>query len=208
MSLRERKKLRTRETISNAAIELFLKHGFDQVSITQVADAAEVSRRTLFAYFPTKEDLVIERFADHETESGRVVRARADGVTPVAALREHFLAGLAARDPITGLNDVPEIFGIYDLVLRTPSLTARMLQFNGNGQRELAEALTETAGLTPLVARLAAAPVVSVLWTLALANHERIASGTSADDCYEHAVEAAAQGFSLLEDGLGSVGLR
>lgn len=68
MALRERKKLRTREAISTAAIELFVEHGFDQVSITQVAEAAEVSRRTLFAYFPTKEDLVIHRFADHEDE--------------------------------------------------------------------------------------------------------------------------------------------
>ena len=74
--LRERKKQRTHAAISEAAIALFLEHGFNQVSVAQVAEAAEVSKRTLFAYFPTKEDLVVHRLADHETEFARVVRAR------------------------------------------------------------------------------------------------------------------------------------
>src|ERR1041384_7757078 len=74
--LRERKRQRTHAAISEAAIGLFLRHGYDQVSVAQVAEAAEVSRRTLFAYFPAKEDLVVHRFADHETESARVTLAR------------------------------------------------------------------------------------------------------------------------------------
>jgi AcrR family transcriptional regulator len=74
--LRERKRARTHAVISDTAIALFLEHGFDQVSVAQVAEAAEVSKRTVFAYFPTKEDLVVHRFADHETEAARVVRAR------------------------------------------------------------------------------------------------------------------------------------
>ena len=85
--LRERKKKRTHETILNAALALFVEHGFDQVSITQVADAAEVSRRTLFSYFPTKEDLVTFRLSDHETESARVVRARRCRATTCHAVR-------------------------------------------------------------------------------------------------------------------------
>ena len=76
MGLRERKKVRIRETIAATAIRMFLEAGFDQVSITDIAREAEVSRRTLFSYFPTKEDLVLQRFADHEDEAARIVRAR------------------------------------------------------------------------------------------------------------------------------------
>src|ERR1700677_677891 len=127
--LRERKKQRTHPAISDAAIALFLERGYENVSITQIAEAAEVSRRTLFAYFPTKEDLVVHRMADHETEAARVVRARPADVAPLATLRAHFLDGLRRRDPITGLNDVPAIDAFYRLIFGTPDLLARLEGF-------------------------------------------------------------------------------
>ncbi|WP_329409506.1 TetR/AcrR family transcriptional regulator [Nocardia vinacea] len=65
MGLRERKKRHTRAAISDAAIRLFLADGFDAVSVVDIAATAEVSKRTLFKYFPSKEDLVVHRFADH-----------------------------------------------------------------------------------------------------------------------------------------------
>ena len=89
MGLRDRKKARTRDAISGAAIALFLQRGYDAVSIAEIAAAAEVSRRTLFAYFPTKDDLVLHRFADHEDEAARVVRAREPDVAPLDALHRH-----------------------------------------------------------------------------------------------------------------------
>jgi AcrR family transcriptional regulator len=196
--LRERKKQRTRAAISNAAIELFLDNGYDQVSISQVAAAVEVSRRTLFAYFPTKEDLVLHRVADHETESARV--ARAHPAAPLAALRAHFLAALARRDPATGLCDMPEVLALYRLILGTPSLSAGMLRFRENAERGLA---AELGGLPEPTARLAAAQIVAVQWRLSMDNHHRVASGTSADDAYLDAVRTAEQGFDLLIAGLG-----
>ena len=208
MDLRELKKHRTREGISNAAIELFLAHGFDQVSITQIAEAAEVSRRTLFAYFRSKEDLVLYRIADHETESARVVRERKPDDPPLASLYVHYLDGLRNRDPITGLSAVPEQLAFYRLIMQTPALMARMLKFNENAEQALAEALHETAGLPELTARLAAAQIVSVQWTLSLANHRQVFAGVDVDRLYPEAVEAAEQGFSLLANGLGSAGLR
>jgi AcrR family transcriptional regulator len=56
--LRERQKRQTREEIARAAMELFLARGFDAVTVAQVADAAGVSEKTVFNYFPAKEDLV------------------------------------------------------------------------------------------------------------------------------------------------------
>ncbi|MCS7484533.1 TetR/AcrR family transcriptional regulator [Umezawaea endophytica] len=203
--LRERKKQRTHETISNTAIALFFEHGYDQVSITQVADAAEVSRRTLFSYFPSKEDLVTHRLADHETESARVVRGRPSGQSPLDALREHYLDGLARRDPITGLTDLEPALMLYRLILETPSLAGGMLKFKDNGERALAEALRDTAGLPDFTARLAAAQVMAVVWTLSLANREAVVAGAGADAVYPDAVAAAEAGFAQLASGLGVV---
>ncbi len=107
MGLRDRKKARTRDAISGAAIALFLQRGYDAVSIAEIAAAADVSRRTLFAYFPTKDDLVLHRFADHEDEAARVVRAREPDVAPLDALHAHLRAALERRDPVTGLCDTP-----------------------------------------------------------------------------------------------------
>ncbi|WP_158882082.1 TetR/AcrR family transcriptional regulator [Amycolatopsis anabasis] len=204
--LRERKKQRTHAAISNAAIELFLEHGFDAVSVAQVAAEAEVSKRTLFAYFPAKEDLVVHRFADHETETARVVRDRPARLTPLAALRAHFLDSLRRRDHFTGLNDAPQTIALYRLVRETPALVARMSRFTDGAQRALAEALRETAGTPELTARLAAAQIVAVLWSLMLDNGDRLARGETADQRYPGAVLDAEHAFGLLKNGLRSLG--
>src|ERR1700735_5068356 len=126
MGLRERKKARLRETIAATAIRMFLEAGFDQVSITDIAREAEVSRRTLFAYFQTKEDLVLQRFADHEDEAARTVRARRADQPPLEALRAALLDALRRRDPSTGLNDDPEIMAFLRLISSAESLAARL----------------------------------------------------------------------------------
>lgn len=203
--LRERKKQRTYSAISGAAIALFLERGYENVSITQIAEAAEVSRRTLFAYFPAKEDLVLHRIADHETEAARVVRDRPGDVAPLTALRAHFLDGLRRRDPVTGLNDVPVIGAFYRLIFGTPDLRARLQGFRGTGERALGDALRETAGLPDVTARLAAAQLVAVQWTLAHDNMERLAAGESVDDRYPGAVADAEHAYALLCDGLGDL---
>ncbi|GAA1093129.1 TetR family transcriptional regulator [Streptomyces javensis] len=200
--LRERKKQRTHAAISEAAITLFLEHGFNQVSVAQVAEAAEVSKRTLFAYFPAKEDLVVHRLADHEAESARVVRARPPRTTPLTALREHFLKGLRERDPITGLNDHPHILKLTRMILDTPSLVARMERFKAGAEHELAQALRETADTPELTARLAAVQIVAVQWSLAQDNTRRVTYGEPADDRYAGAVADAEHAFALLENGL------
>ncbi|SEG83739.1 transcriptional regulator, TetR family [Actinacidiphila yanglinensis] len=203
--LRERKKLRTHAAISDAAIALFLAHGFQQVSVAQVAEAAEVSKRTLFAYFPSKEDLVVHRLADHETELARVVRARPARTAPLAAVRANFLDGLARRDPFTGLNDVPQALGLLRMILGTPSLVARMEGFRTGAERALAEALRETAGISEPTARLAAVQIVAVHWALALDNAARMAGGEPADARHPGAVADADLAFGLLEHGLGDL---
>ncbi|GAA2508395.1 TetR family transcriptional regulator [Streptomyces thermolineatus] len=205
--LRERKRLRTRQAISDAAIRLFLSEGFETVSVTRVADAAEVSKPTLFKYFPTKEDLVLHRFADHEDEAARTVRDRPAGVPPLDALHRHLLDGLERRDPITGLSDRPEAVELSRLLLATPSLVARLADYTARTEALLAHALAEAVGADPgdLACRLAARQVVGAQQLLGMDNCRRVSSGMPLDAAHREAVADADRAFALLRNGLGGL---
>ncbi|MFC6020016.1 TetR/AcrR family transcriptional regulator [Plantactinospora solaniradicis] len=201
--LRERKRQRTHDALSEAAISLFLRHGYDQVSVADVAAAAEVSKPTLFKYFPSKEDLVLHRILDHRGEAARVVRDRSPGEAPLAALRRHFLAGLDRRDPVTGLNDHPEVLAFHGMVFGTPSLAARVAQYATHDEEALAEALAEAApAADALDARLAASQIVAVQRVLARENWRRLTEGRTAAEVHADAVTAADHAFDLLAGGL------
>ncbi|MFF3317689.1 TetR family transcriptional regulator [Streptomyces sp. NPDC003035] len=206
--LRERKKERTRRAISDAAVALFLEKGFDAVSVAEVADAAEVSKPTLFRYFPAKEDLALHRFADHEDEAARVVAGRGEGVSPLDALRAHVLAGLERREPVTGLCDDADVLAFQRLLYGTPALVARLYAYQSRSEAALAQALGGASmaggavGGVSLEARLAAGQIVAVLRILAEENGRRIAAGESAADVYPEAVAAAEGAFRALREGL------
>ncbi|MFF4218001.1 TetR/AcrR family transcriptional regulator [Streptomyces nondiastaticus] len=204
--LRERKKQRTRQTLSETAIALFLERGFDRVSVAEVAAAAEVSKPTLFRYFPAKEDLVLHRIADHQGEAARVVRGRAPGESPLAALRAHFHARLDAGDPVTGLCDVPAVLAFRDMLYSTPSLAARLMQYAAEDERALAEALAE-AGADEVTAGLAAAQVIAVHHVLARDNWARLSDGNITDSVLAAAHADAEQAYGLLGAGLAAQGL-
>jgi AcrR family transcriptional regulator len=70
--------------VVDTAIAMFLADGFERVSCAEVAARAEVSKPTLFEYFPTKEDLVLPRITDHEEEAAEVVRRRPAGEPALA----------------------------------------------------------------------------------------------------------------------------
>jgi AcrR family transcriptional regulator len=201
--LRQRQAQRTREAIQDAATRLFLASGFHAVSVDEIAAAAEVSKRTLFKYFPSKEDLVIGGFADHADEAARTVASRPPGTSPLAALHEHFLDGLARRDPVTGLDDRPQTLAFVAMVLSVPSLQARLLLYQATAEQTLAEAL-EKSRPSPAdsTARLAACQIFAVCRTLAEDNRRCLVAGATARERYPGAVEAAGQAFALLRQGL------
>lgn len=202
--LRERKKRRTRQAISDAAIRLILDRGFERVSVADIAAAAEVSKPTLFKYFRTKEDLILDRIADHREESARVVRGRAAGESPLAALHRHFRELLVARDAISGLNDTPDSLRLRAIVYGTPSLAAHLLRYAARSEEALAEALHEAdpPGTDPLTARLAAAVIVAAHTRLAADTWARLSAGGTADELYPAALAAADHAFGLLSGGL------
>ena len=195
LGLRQRKKQRMYETLSEIAIRLFLEKGFDAVSVAEIAAAAEISKPTLFRYFPAKEDLVLHRIADHEDEAARVV-VQSDEA-PLVALRRHFLEGLERDDPVTGLNDHPRVLAFHSLLYGTPALVARA---HGHLERQEA-ALAEALG-GDLDARLAAGQIIAVRRILAMENWRRISAGERLDDVRGDAVAAAERAFGVLAAGL------
>jgi AcrR family transcriptional regulator len=201
MGLRERKKQRTFDAVSTLAIDMFLERGFDNVSVSDIAAAAEISKPTLFRYFRSKEDLALYRLADHAGEPARVVTTRADDQSPLTALHQHFLDGLARRDPVTGLNDDPEVLAYHGMVFSTPSLSARVEEFQIRDEQSLADALTPSAP-DALTARLAAAQILAVQRVLARNNWQRLRAGESAADLHPAATAAADCAFEQLRTGI------
>jgi AcrR family transcriptional regulator len=74
--LRERKKRETRDAIAAAALALFLERGYDAVTVVDVAVAANVSEKTVFNYFATKEDLVFANAEEKLFERAEAIRLR------------------------------------------------------------------------------------------------------------------------------------
>ena len=92
MTLRERKKAQTREALAEAALKLFADKGFEHVTVDEIADTAQVSRRTYFRYFPTKEAVV---FPDRERRLLQFQQMLADrpvGEAPLESVRRALMA--------------------------------------------------------------------------------------------------------------------
>ncbi|WP_224369520.1 TetR/AcrR family transcriptional regulator [Hyalangium versicolor] len=117
--LRERKKARTRQEIVEAALELFEKKGFDETTIDDVAAAAEVSPRTIFRYFATKEDLVFLGQEEENRQIALLLKEVAKSADPIEELMR------ATRTVLLAPSATPEQFvRCQRLIERTPSLRA------------------------------------------------------------------------------------
>jgi AcrR family transcriptional regulator len=202
--LRQRKKDATRQQLARAALDLFEEHGFDNVSCAQIADTAEVSKKTLFNYFSLKADLVLEAGKQRVYEPAAVVRGRDAGQTPHGAVREYLLKALAERRAMSGLSDHPDALRLTRLIHTTPTIAERERQYQDESQRLLAEALIEE-GSPELAARLISAQIHAVMQTLVAENARRVMAGDTPDDVYPDAVTNTDQAFRLLESGLGDL---
>jgi AcrR family transcriptional regulator len=95
--LRERKKQRTRDTIARAAKELFVERGYDATTLPEIAEAADVSTRTIFAYFPSKEDILFSDFAQMKDGLARALAERPEGKDALETVRDFILASQVAK---------------------------------------------------------------------------------------------------------------
>ncbi|POX37431.1 hypothetical protein C3486_28320 [Streptomyces sp. Ru73] len=98
---RERKKARTRQSLADAALRLFLVGGYDRVGVKDVADAADVSVTTLFKHFPCKEALVFDRDDAIREALVAAVRDRTPGLSIPRALCAYVRDTASNEPPIT-----------------------------------------------------------------------------------------------------------
>jgi AcrR family transcriptional regulator len=170
---RSRKRLATRQGISDAATRLFLERGFDQVTVDEIAAAAGVGRMTVFNHFPRKEDM----FFDRDEESRDILRAalrqRDPQVAPIEALRRltHRLA--AEQSPYAEFSARSHDF--VATVEASETLKARARAIRDEITHVASEALAESVGRAPTdpAARLAASLLVAT-WTLAFKEAHRL----------------------------------
>lgn len=112
LSLRDMKHSLTEQTIVEKALALFKEHGFDQVSVKQIAKAALVSEKTVFNYFPYKELLVLAGFQPQMNDLVDTLQQQADELTePTGVLRAFsaHLAELCLADPALGAIVIAEM---------------------------------------------------------------------------------------------------
>jgi AcrR family transcriptional regulator len=117
VGLRERNKLRRREQITQAALQLFAERGFDGATIDDIAAVADVSRRTFFRYFARKEDVILDWKSQMADELREAIDARPAAESPLEAVHGA-LATVAA-----GYSDQPELtLGLLRLFESGPAL--------------------------------------------------------------------------------------
>jgi AcrR family transcriptional regulator len=205
--LRERKKEQTRRHIADTARRLFAERGFEHVTVSQVARAAEVSDQTVFNYFPTKEDLVYWRLGSFEDELLAAVRDRAPGESALAAFRRFLLAQrglLGDADP----DATEQLVAFTRMIDASPALQAREAQILNGYTRSLAALLAEQTGAEPgaLEPVVVANALVGVHRSLIGYTRARILAGEHGPELAPDVERRAERAFALLEEGLGAYG--
>jgi AcrR family transcriptional regulator len=176
---RERKKARTRQTLADEALRLFSERGFDQVTVAEVAEAADVAVSTLFAHYPTKESLLFSKDATIGAGFVQAVTARDPATTVLEALRAYVHR---APDLASGRQE------FVDLVRATPALTRYVDRMWSRHADDLCQAIAAATGVaaTDVAARALARYVVE------------IPSIVRSDPDRHHAIDAV---FDLLARG-------
>lgn len=140
---RARKRMITRQAISDVATRLFFERGFDNVTIDEIAHAADVGRMTVFNHFPRKEDMFFDREQEIRDIAFAAVRTRDEGVSPVRALGR-LAHGLIER-PHPSFPLFRGTHRFVEVALASEALKARARQMRDDFVRALAVVLADAA---------------------------------------------------------------
>jgi AcrR family transcriptional regulator len=140
--LRERKRRAARETIAAAARRLFAEHGFDAVTVSQVAAAAEVSEKTVYNYFPTKEDLAL---AGREEGVARLVAEITDRPPGTSVLDVFRTLTATVLGAFVAPGD-EDLLTVAKIIRNSPALQQRLTVGWESGATAIADAVAETSG--------------------------------------------------------------
>lgn len=144
VGLRERKKIETRRTIKQVALELALESGPESLTVETVAGAAEVSPRTFFNYFSCKEDALVTETAAAAAKLRPLIMERPLDESPLHTLR----TVVTETDPLSLMSaNRDQALARQRLVQESPTLMSRQLAQHSELERELAEAFAERLGV-------------------------------------------------------------
>jgi AcrR family transcriptional regulator len=153
--LRERKKRKTRDALINAAWTLFHTRGYDRTTVREITDAVEVSERTFFRYFASKEDLVLSPLTSAADAFIGQLRIRPVRERPVDALRNalHAAAGLLEPGLLESQTDWETHRQAVKLIESTPQLLAAHLMIGQRLTEAVVEVIAEREGVDPVTDR-------------------------------------------------------
>ena len=162
LGLRERKKLRTQQELSDAAVNLAIERGFDHVTTDDIAAAAEVSKTTFYRYYESKEDACLGKSTELQELLVDVLADRPADEPPLVAVQR---AIMAVADYFE--HDREEVLRKGTLIRQTPSLAARNLEHQAAMETLLADFVAERLGNedddVALRSRIIAASVMATL---------------------------------------------
>jgi AcrR family transcriptional regulator len=207
--LRERKKQQTRELIAETARQLFAERGFERVTVAEIARVADVSEKTVFNYFATKEDLVYWRLASFEDELLETLRDRAPGESVLDAFGRFVSRPrgmLAEYDAATQ----ERLAALTRMIVDSPSLLAREQQIFEGYTASLAALLAEETGAAPgdVEPWVAATALIGVHRRLVDFARARIVAGARHPAIADAVRDQADRALALLRDGLGGYAIK
>jgi AcrR family transcriptional regulator len=139
LSLRDRKRARTRKALVDAATELFDRNGYEQTTVAEIAAAAEIGTRTFFSYFASKEDLLFPESDARVQATIEAIAARRPEDGPAEVLLRALRAVGERSEDAANRRAALQL----RLVRTVPVLRGRALQIQLDAQREIAGQLAE-----------------------------------------------------------------
>ena len=191
---RSRKRLATRQGISDAATRLFFERGFENVTVDEIAAAADVGRMTVFNHFPRKEDMFFDRDEEGREILREALRQRHPRVAPIEALRLLAHRLVAEQSPFVEFS--ARSLGFTETIESSETLKARARAIRDELAQVVKVALSECAGREPgdPDAHLAAGLLLAT-WTVAFIQaHQSFRQSRDAE-------EAKATFLALVDKG-------
>jgi AcrR family transcriptional regulator len=206
--LRERKKRITRQLITDTATAMFLERGFDDVRVTEVADACGVSEKTVYNYFPTKESLLLDREPEVAAAIWRAIGPGSPSRSPVAAMHELLDTQLAEHHSAWMADGMALQRRFSELIEATPSLQSAQREMGDRLERTAAEALAAHAGISPddPEAQVAAAALMGLVRVYFDTANRVAREDRSPEEARHEVAETVERAARVIESGLWAFG--